>query len=130
MGERNSEPRNGAKEFLTGAPLSPRSGALQLATGTHGSRRGLGCFALRAWCFGCGYAALGRATLPGNLAHRLQTALAGLCPALPGHEPGPTWRGWLWSSVKRFRQRASRQILTKPLCCLKPYRPGAAEIRN
>src|ERR1039458_9341080 len=58
MGERNSEPRNGAKEFLTVAPLSPRSGALQLATGTHGSRRGLGCFALRAWCFGCGYAAL------------------------------------------------------------------------
>src|ERR1039457_3697203 len=58
MGERNSEPRNGAKEFLTAAPLSPRSGALQLTTGTHGSRRGLGCFALRAWCFGCGYAAL------------------------------------------------------------------------
>src|ERR1035438_5134729 len=58
MGDRNSEPRNGAKEFLTVAPLSPRSGALQLTTGTHGSRPGLGCFALRAWRFGWGYAAM------------------------------------------------------------------------
>src|ERR1035437_3967931 len=32
-------------------------------------------------------------------------------------------RGWLWSSVKRFRQQASKYILTCPLCC-SPQHPA------
>src|ERR1017187_2171384 len=77
-GKTQGAPERGER-VSTAALLSPRSGAGQLATGTHGSRRGLCCFALRAWCFGCGYAALrGGQFWP-------QPASAGFrcCPARP-----------------------------------------------
>src|SRR5271169_1853932 len=69
----------GRKRTSTTALLPPRSGAGQLAAGTHGSRRGLCCFALRAWGFGCRSAAL-----RGSL-FRLPTT---------GQEAGPTWGGF------------------------------------